>query len=70
MNLKSVISFEIVKNNKDFAFQVPAGAMFEECYSVLDQLMVELNKMEAEQKAKAEAQANPPQAEPVQAEVV
>ena len=66
MNLKSIISLEIVKNNKDFAFQVPAGAIFQECYAVLDELMIELNKMEAEQKAKAEIQAEPVQSELVQ----
>ncbi len=70
MNIKSLISMEFSKNNKDFVFQVPAGSIFAECFEVVDEIIAELKKMEEQQKAQADAQNQSQPAEPVEAELV
>jgi hypothetical protein len=70
MNIKSLISIEFSKNNKDFVFHIPAGSQFSECYEIVDELLVELKKMEEQQKAQAEAQNQSQPSDPVTPELV
>lgn len=57
MNLRSIVSLEFVKNNKNYSFNLPFGVVFSECYEVLKEVEKELQDMEIEQKKQAEEAA-------------
>lgn len=75
MNVRSIISMEIIKENRIYKLDVPFGAPFEECHAVLEEFKSDLIALQEQQKKQAEEQQAQKEqkhveAEPVQAELV
>ncbi len=63
MNQKACVQLEIVKNEKSYILSVPFGSSYQESYDAAIEIannIVQLSKeaQEAQDKAKAEAEAN------------
>lgn len=71
MNIRSIISMDILKDNRVYSLSIPLGAPFEEAFAVCDALKQDLLELQENQKKQAaELAAKEAKPEEVQAEIV